>query len=77
MRAACTKTDLLRFALEKNPGAQRHYMVGDRKHDLIGAVANGMTPLGVAWGYGSIQELNAAGATAIAEEPADLPALIT
>ncbi len=72
-----TKTDLLRFALEKNPGADRHFMVGDRKHDLVGAVANDMTPVGVAWGYGSVAELTAAGATAIAEKPEDLPALLT
>ena len=71
-----TKTDLLRFALEKNPGAERHIMVGDRKHDLIGAIANDMTPVGVAWGYGSIAELNMAGASAIAERPEDLPALL-
>ncbi len=71
-----TKTDLLRFALEKNPGAERHIMIGDRKHDLIGAVANDMTPIGVAWGYGSVEELSAAGATAIAEHPGELPALL-
>ncbi len=71
-----TKTDLLRFALERNPGAERHIMIGDRKHDLIGAVANDMTPIGVAWGYGSIEELEAAGATAIAERPANLPDLL-
>ncbi len=71
-----TKTDLLRFALEKNPGADTHVMIGDRKHDLIGAVANDMRPVGVAWGYGSIAELKAAGATAIAERPEDLPALV-
>ena len=52
-------------------------MVGDRKHDLVGAVANDMTPVGVAWGYGSVAELTAAGATAIAEKPEDLPALLT
>lgn len=71
-----TKTDLLRFALEKNPGAERHIMIGDRKHDLIGAVANDMTPIGVAWGYGSVEELSAAGAAAIAEHPGELPALL-
>jgi len=71
-----TKTDLLRFALAKNPGAETHIMIGDRKHDLIGAVANDMTPVGVAWGYGSVEELSTAGATAIAERPADLPSLL-
>ena len=72
-----TKTELLEFAIGRNPGATRHIMVGDRKHDLIGAVANAMTPVGVAYGYGSVEELNAAGATAIAVSPADLPGILT
>ena len=72
-----TKTELLKFAIEKNPGAARHIMIGDRKHDLIGAVANNMTPVGVAYGYGSIEELMAAGATSIANSPADLPGILS
>jgi len=72
-----TKTELLEFAIGRNPGGARHIMVGDRKHDLIGAAANKMTPVGVAYGYGSVEELNAAGATAIAVSPADLPGILT
>lgn len=72
-----TKTELLEFAIGRNPGGTRHIMVGDRKHDLIGAVANKMTPVGVAYGYGSVEELTAAGATAIAVSPADLPGILT
>jgi len=72
-----TKTELLEFAIGRNPGGTRHIMVGDRKHDLIGAVANAMTPVGVAYGYGSVEELTAAGATAIAVSPADLPGILT
>ena len=71
-----TKTELLEFAIGRNPGGARHVMVGDRKHDLIGAVANQMTPIGVAYGYGSVEELNNAGATAIAASPADLPGIL-
>jgi len=71
-----TKTELLEFAIGRNPGGVRHIMVGDRKHDLIGAVANQMTPVGVAYGYGSVDELESAGATAIANTPADLPDLL-
>lgn len=70
------KTDLLAFAIDKNPGATAHVMVGDRRHDLVAAVANDMTPVGVGWGYGSVEELTAAGASAIAGRPEDLPALI-
>jgi len=72
-----TKTELLDFAMQRNPGGTQHIMVGDRKHDLIGAVANNMTPVGVAYGYGSIEELENAGAIAIAASPADLPRVLT
>ena len=71
-----TKTELLRFAIEKNPGDAARVMIGDREHDLLGAVANDMTPIGVAWGYGSTEELEEAGATAIAGSPGELPGLL-
>jgi phosphoglycolate phosphatase len=44
-------------------------MVGDRSHDVVGAKANGVFPIGVLWGYGSRDELAAAGATAFCERP--------
>ena len=31
-------------------------MVGDRRHDIIGAKANGLGSAGVLWGYGSREE---------------------
>lgn len=71
-----TKGDLLEFAIKRNPGADALIMVGDRKHDLIGALANDMKPIGVAWGYGSIEELTGAGASAVAQSPAELAAML-
>jgi phosphoglycolate phosphatase len=71
-----TKTDLLRFAVERNPGSVDRIMIGDRKHDVAGAIANRMKPVGAGWGYGSIEELEEAGATAIAARPEDLPRLL-
>jgi phosphoglycolate phosphatase len=47
-------------------------MVGDRSHDVIGAKANGVRPIGVLWGYGSRDELTAAGASVLCEQPATL-----
>jgi phosphoglycolate phosphatase len=47
-------------------------MVGDRSHDMIGARANGMPAVGVLWGYGSREELLAAGAERLVAAPADL-----
>ena len=37
-------------------------MIGDRRHDIAVAKKNGLTALGVTWGYGSEQELRDAGA---------------
>jgi len=47
-------------------------MVGDREHDIFGAKANGLASLGVLFGYGSLEELRAAGADYIAEKPEDI-----
>lgn len=49
-------------------------MVGDRGHDVAGARANGMRALGVLWGYGTREELEAAGADGTVSEPAGLAA---
>jgi phosphoglycolate phosphatase len=70
------KVELLEFAVARNPGAMARTMVGDRKHDLIGAVANDMRPVGVSYGYGSVEELTAAGAVGIASTPLSLPEVI-
>lgn len=51
-------------------------MIGDRRHDVEGARANGIAVLGVTWGYGSRGELEAAGADAIAASPYALERLI-
>lgn len=67
------KVDLLEYAIAENPGPVERVMIGDRKHDLIGALANGMRPVGVAYGFGSLEELQGAGALEIAETPACLP----
>ncbi len=71
------KGDLLAWAIEKNGAASQRIMVGDRKHDLVGGSANGMTPIGVSYGYGDVDELENAGAIAIAASPAEIPGLVT
>lgn len=56
------KGDLIRHILSTHGlAAQDTIMIGDRKHDAIGAHENGVTSFGVAWGYGSEEELHAAG----------------
>jgi phosphoglycolate phosphatase len=70
------KVELLAYAIAENPDAAVRTMVGDREHDLIGALANGLRPIGVAYGYGSVEELRAAGAEGIADSPGHLPAIV-
>ena len=41
-------------------------MVGDTAYDVIGAKAHSIPCVGVSWGYGSIEEMENAGAVAIA-----------
>ena len=49
-------------------------MVGDREHDVHGAIENGLRAVGVRWGYAQPGELEDAGATAVVADPADLAA---
>ncbi len=43
-------------------------MVGDRRHDIFGAKQNGISSVGVLYGFGDREELEAAGADYIAED---------
>ena len=51
-------------------------MVGDRKHDVLGAAENGLPCIGVLYGYGSRAELVEAGAAALAADLGALSALL-
>ena len=51
-------------------------MIGARRSDIEGAVANGVTGIGVLWGFGSREELQEAGAHELARDPSHLAALL-
>lgn len=72
------KREIIRIARDKlDPDHMlKAVMIGDRKHDIIGAYENGIDSIGVLWGYGSRSELEEAGATMIVETPAELGRLI-
>jgi len=64
------KTDLLEYALTTTSvDPARTVMIGDRRHDVIGARNNGMSAIGVLYGYGSKDELMEAGAHHICVTP--------
>ena len=73
-----SKTEIIAAALDgvQNVNRKHIVMVGDRKHDIIGARANEIDSLGVTWGYGSIDELKSAGATRIIANIDDLVSMI-
>ena len=51
------KTDLLRHALQTTAvDPSQAIMIGDRSFDIVGARNNGMTAVGVLYGYGSEAE---------------------
>jgi phosphoglycolate phosphatase len=64
------KSDLLAYALNAaSVDSSRAIMIGDRSHDMMGARNNGMKGIGVLYGYGSEQELTAAGASHLCATP--------
>jgi phosphoglycolate phosphatase len=67
------KTCLLRHVLDTEDFDTRPRMIGDRRHDVEGAHANGLEAVGALWGYGSRAELEAAGADALV---ASMPELV-
>jgi phosphoglycolate phosphatase len=51
-------------------------LVGDRFHDVVGAHENGIACIGALWGYGSRDELVAAGVDALAADADELAILL-
>jgi phosphoglycolate phosphatase len=63
------KAELIQYALDNLVGATpgNSIMVGDRRHDIIGANSHKMDSVGVLYGYGGEAELRSAGASRIAD----------
>jgi len=71
------KGELIRHLLaSEGIAAPEAVMVGDRKHDILGARENGLRAIGIGWGYGSPEELAAAGPDAIVGTMEELVATI-
>lgn len=65
-----TKSKVIRDVLHRGNITDLHstVMIGDREHDVIGARENQLPTIGVLYGYGSREELEAAGAWRIAAD---------
>ena len=67
------KGDLIGHVLQdQSIASHESVMIGDRKHDILGAISNEVPGIGVLWGYGSRDELEGAGAAACIQQPNDL-----
>lgn len=73
------KDQVIEYAIERNGIKDRSkiLMVGDRKHDMIGAKKCGLSACGVLYGYGDFEELKSNGADMIAKDVKDLEVLLT
>jgi phosphoglycolate phosphatase len=60
-----TKDQVIAYLLELNGKTENAIMVGDTAFDVLGAKAHGIPTVGVAWGYGEVADMEAAGAAAI------------
>lgn len=69
-----TKTEVINYAFEACHMKEKTkvLMIGDREHDVIGAHAAGIDCLGVLYGFGTREELEAAGADYIIERPEEI-----
>lgn len=77
-RGRVEKDDIVAHALEAlgSPPPGRVAMVGDRRFDIEGAKAAGLTSIAVTWGYADPGELEAAAPDLIAETVDDLRKLL-
>ena len=68
------KADVIRYVLDSVniSDCSAAVMIGDRKHDIIGAKETGLRSIGVLYGYAAVNELEQAGADFIAKTPEDI-----
>jgi phosphoglycolate phosphatase len=72
------KSEVIAFALAElgNVSTESVIMIGDRKHDIIGARVNGIDAIAVGYGYGSEEELRQAAPKQIVRTVAELAAAL-
>ena len=70
------KDEVVRAALAAHPAGERPVLVGDRSHDVLGARAHGLPCIGAGWGPALPGELVGAGAAAVVDTPAEVPAAV-
>lgn len=70
------KSQVIAYLLEQTGDVSHAIMVGDTKYDVIGASAHSIPTIGVSWGYGTVEDMQSAGAAAIAYTTQELLELL-
>ena len=71
-----TKSDVIAYLLAQTGDISNAVMVGDTEFDVLGAAAHNIPCIGVSWGYGSVAQMQRAGAMAIANTMDELYMLL-
>ena len=71
------KSQVIAYLLGLTGSAENAVMVGDTKFDVIGAAAHNIPTVGVSWGYGTVEDMQNAGAVAIANTMQELLEYLT
>ena len=70
------KADVIAYLLAQTGHLGETVMVGDTHYDILGAKAHGIPAIGVSWGYGKVEDMEKAGAVAIARSVEELYSLL-
>ena len=71
-----TKEQVIEYLLSTCPKDSTMVMVGDTHYDILGAKAHNIPAIGVSWGYGKVEDMQNAGAAAIAYSIKELEELL-
>lgn len=71
-----TKEAVIEYLMETTGERENMVMVGDTKFDVLGAKHHGIPCIGVSWGYGTVEDMENAGAAAIVHTPDELLKLL-
>lgn len=71
------KDELIDYILRSEDlDATTTLMIGDRKHDILGANKHSLTTIGVLWGFGAREELELSKASYLASSPEDILSIV-
>ena len=71
-RSRTSKSAVISYLLNQCGQKNNLIMVGDTSYDVLGASAHGIDTVGVSWGYGHVDDMEAAGAVDIAHSMDEL-----